>query len=148
MAAAWTETRQANGDYSSITYSDTTDLVVSVLGASPNDTVTPNLYVGDSDRLVFITFAATAGGSAVSVSDVIELVPQFSMDGVNWSETVTTSEVIVAPGFDAAMLEGKLGYSDYNANYVRFRHVGNTISDIIHLEVYKKYFGKDSRRFR
>ena len=75
---------------------------------------------------------------------------QFSMDGILWSEA-PEGGAIQHPAFSSAEFP-TLGYSDYNAKYIRFRHDGITepfdSSVTISITVYKQYFGKAESKGR
>ena len=152
----WIQTGDNLGDYATITYSATSQLVLSAMGT---DKVTPALFVGDCDRMILMPFAThKVTDVPVSCSAAITFMPQLSMDGTNWCEapsdgTSAMDGPMHAPGFDATIQDSELGWLDFNAKYIRFRHepVGTAVpvSTVFNLVVYKQYFGKaESKRRR
>lgn len=159
MTNTWTSTKSNYGNWDTLTYSAQVNLTavayVDTGSTTTTEYVTAALHVGESDRLVFIASVTDTAAAGVQTKwdKAATLVPQFSMDGVVWAEAAD-SDMVVVPTFSATASDPatpKLGYSDYNAMYIRFRHDGGNHTGgtlVLSISVYKQYFGKAEGRGR
>ena len=157
MTNTWTSTKSNYGNWDTLTYSAQAHLTdVTYADTTPTDHieyVTAALHVGESDRLVFIASVTDTAAAGVQTkwNKAVSLVPQFSMDGVVWAEAAA-GDMVAVPTFSTTdPAPPQLGYSDYNAMYIRFRHEGTEHTGgtlVLSISVYKQYFGKAEGRGR
>ena len=149
----WVTTMDNLGDYSTLTYSAGSQLQTS----SFTDNVTKSLHVGECDRMVVMVYGTSDVDETPKIveplGDTITAMAQFSIDGVNWSEipsdgTSTRDGSNHNPIWDDEVDHCSMGWLNYNAKYLRFRHEGAAVpaDTTLNIVVYKQFFGKEPNR--